>query len=1079
MLRPPPQTQALSSRTFRVPPLDGSLALPELYDWHAEHSPEHPVFKFAREDGITKTIYWPEVAHAVRVGAKLITQRTHSEVERDERPIVAILSHSDTIPYFVTAVSVMRAHCVVFPISPRNSPTAVAHLIQKVGVKHILVGQEQSMRDLSSAALNILESQYPSTPKPNLTPMPLYEDLFLSPTDPSVTLDDAPYINRGSETLCLILHSSGSTAFPKPIFWTQGRFAEMALIPWFGERDLTGVVWSLHTMPMYHGMGVLQLYWAPSCGLIVSAFEPKTPAPMPTPDGLFKAAKATDSDVIFCVPSIIEAWAQRPEYVKWLASRTGVLFGGGPLNKEAGDYMTSQGVSIFILYGSTEGGIMSPILPDKVGYDWEYFRIPDNVKSHMVPYGNNTYEFVMVLNHFCTLSVINTQVDGVPAYATSDLFAPHPTKPGYWKIFGRTDDQIMHNTGEKTNPGPLESMLNQDPHVLSSVMFGRGRFQAGILVDPKSEYRFDPSDEVKLAEFRNKIWPTVERMNAYAPQHSRLFKEMIIVAKPSKPFTYTAKSTARRQAVIADYEDEINAVYDKVEESTQSNIPPPAQWDVVSTTDFVRAVVNKVLRQTVNDDDDLFEHGCDSLQATWIRNSLLRALHDSVETDTRRIADNLVYDNPSVLRLASFISDLACGKDGTETSQAGRVDAMRAMLARYNKHFPLHRADDHNGHTAGDVVLVTGTTGSLGCHILARLANRHSVSRIFALNRTSRDKTPLRTRQEQALLQRGLSASILEDEKVVLLEGDLTAARLGLPEETYEKLRQVVTHIVHNAWRVDFNLSLSSFESNIKGLRSLIDLSLTTRQHKPARLIFLSSIGVYQNVQRNEVQSEALIEPDVAVSSGYTESKWVSEAMLLAAGEEAQLNALIVRVGQICGGADGAWNVNEWFPSMVQSSKKLGVFPIDDGVVSWIQPEVAANAIVDYIKGPATVRVVNLVHPRPCSWNILADAISVSLNIKLVSYQDWLSLLATQSQHMAKGKREEHELLRELRALKLLPFFQRLVPGSAASEAMGFPSLATTEAVAASPTLSDPSLRQLTPEDVHRWIARWKKAGLW
>lgn len=49
-------------------------------------------------------------------------------------------------------------------------------------------------------------------------------------------------------------------------------------------------------------------------------------------------------------------------------------------------------------------------------------------------------------------------------------------------------------------------MLNQDPHVLSSVMFGRGRFQAGILVDPKSEYRFDPSDEVRLAEFRNKIW---------------------------------------------------------------------------------------------------------------------------------------------------------------------------------------------------------------------------------------------------------------------------------------------------------------------------------------------------------------------------------------------------------------------------------------------------------------------------------------------------------------------------------------------------------------------------------------------
>ena len=45
--------------------------------------------------------------------------------------------------------------------------------------------------------------------------------------------------------------------------------------------------------------------------------------------------------------------------------------------------------------------------------------------------------------------VINTNIDGVDGYATSDIMTPHPTKPGFWKIFGRADDQIMHNTGEK------------------------------------------------------------------------------------------------------------------------------------------------------------------------------------------------------------------------------------------------------------------------------------------------------------------------------------------------------------------------------------------------------------------------------------------------------------------------------------------------------------------------------------------------------------------------------------------------------------------------------------------------------
>lgn len=76
-------------------------------------------------------------------------------------------------------------------------------------------------------------------------------------------------------------------------------------------------------------------------------------------------------------------------------------------------------------------------------------------------------------------------------------------------------------------------------------MFGRGRFQAGVLVDPKSNFKFDSSDKVKLADFRNLIWyvllisssadtsllflecrPTIEKMNMFAPQHSRLFKEV-------------------------------------------------------------------------------------------------------------------------------------------------------------------------------------------------------------------------------------------------------------------------------------------------------------------------------------------------------------------------------------------------------------------------------------------------------------------------------------------------------------------------------------------------------------------------
>lgn len=58
--------------------------------------------------------------------------------------------------------------------------------------------------------------------------------------------------------------------------------------------------------------------------------------------------------------------------------------------------------------------------------------------------------------------------------------------------------------------------MSQDPHVNSAVMFGRGKFNAGMLVDPAPGYGFDPSDPAKLKKFRDDIWlvpPAVRNLN--------------------------------------------------------------------------------------------------------------------------------------------------------------------------------------------------------------------------------------------------------------------------------------------------------------------------------------------------------------------------------------------------------------------------------------------------------------------------------------------------------------------------------------------------------------------------------------
>jgi hypothetical protein len=89
-----------------------------------------------------------------------------------------------------------------------------------------------------------------------------------------------------------------------------------------------------------------------------------------------------------------------------------------------------------------------------------------------------------------------------------------------------------------------------------------------------------------------------------------LVSQMILVSSPSKPFTYTAKGGARRQAVIADYEDGIDALYLAVV-GTEQGISAPVNWTQSDSLDFVRKMVVGVLKNPVDDEADLFLYGCD------------------------------------------------------------------------------------------------------------------------------------------------------------------------------------------------------------------------------------------------------------------------------------------------------------------------------------------------------------------------------------------------------------------------------------------------------------------------------------
>ena len=70
-------------------------------------------------------------------------------------------------------------------------------------------------------------------------------------------------------------------------------------------------------------------------------------------------------------------------------------------------------------------------------------------------------------------------------------------------------DFDTENPGMNVVPIPQEGVINASPLVGGAVMFGRGRTQCGILIEPAPEYAIDPNDPESLPEFRNKVWYVV------------------------------------------------------------------------------------------------------------------------------------------------------------------------------------------------------------------------------------------------------------------------------------------------------------------------------------------------------------------------------------------------------------------------------------------------------------------------------------------------------------------------------------------------------------------------------------------
>ena len=719
---------------------------------------------------------------------------------------------------------------------------------------------------------------------------------------------------------------------------------------------------------------------------------------------------------LFCPPTIFEQLAIESEGLEQEKSLDFLLYAGGPLSTTTGNLL-SQVTNVCQFYGSTETSAIQTLVP--LREDWASLEWHPSCRVDMQPSEDEAYE--MILHRDPKLQGVRSLSCNFPdieEWHTKDLFRPHPTKPNLWRFHGRTDDIIVLSNGEKFNPSPSEAIITGHQLLSGAVIVGLAKFQPALLVEARDGV--DIPTETVIEE----IWPTVEQANAQAPGHARVIRSMIAVANGSKRFERAGKGTVIRKMTAEKFAPELEALYSGNNPAGRGPILTAAN-DLSAIQNYAQASIKSSFRvPELKKDDDLYVLGLDSLQTVEI-SGILRA--GISESNISWLSAQTLYANPTIRKLSDFIykrlNQHGISGDENDDLQKSRIAQMASSVHKYTEGLPqvLSRKNQLLETKKLNVVL-TGSTGSLGLHILRSLLDDPNIKKIYCLNRSVNG----RERQEQGFANLGLKNN-LNPSRVKFIQADYGKGQLGISDAQFNELASSIDVIIHNAWKVDFNHALESFEpSHIQGVRNLIDLSIQSSRHP--HIVFISSIssvGNWKRIHQDEPVSETPIsDHHVAQEMGYGESKHVSECILNIASEKSGVPVSVLRVGQIAGpiSAAGVWNRDEWFPSLVKTSQSLGYLPNYLPDADWIPVDSLAASILDIVHFAAEtgkILTYNIVNPHSTPWTSLLDTVCKHMKpqTQVIELSEWIRMLEKIDRHSTLE-------LSEKPAVKILDFYR-------------------------------------------------------
>ncbi|KAI5917478.1 hypothetical protein F4810DRAFT_717670 [Camillea tinctor] len=557
-------------------------------------------------------------------------------------------------------------------------------------------------------------------------------------------------------------------------------------------------------------------------------------------------------------------------------------------------------------------------------------------------------------------------------YRTSDLFSPVEGESNWWIYRGRTDNWVRLANGLKIDLTDIEDTISSHSDIHRALA------------------------------------------NKGVPKIARIPKGLVLFTTQKKPFTRASKGTIQQieELYAAGEEELLTGGLSPLESSKPHDLIP-----------LLEAIFSQTLddkNSNIDANENLLSRGIDSLGVSVVLARLKAFLqkHNIGNDNLHLIRNKLIYTELTINRMAKALSAVLSDSETTvENTSQTQQKALDQLLETYENQLITLEGGDvisiDQSTQLEEIIVLTGSTGSLGSYILSTLLTRSNVRKVFCLNRSP----DAAERQQASFRSRGLPDLPVDDKRVVFLHTTLSEPKLGLSDDEYAVLINEATSIVHNAFSVNFLLSIESFEPQFQALINLLKLA-ANGQKKPA-MLFMSY------VRRNPLLSKD--QATDILRQGYAQAKYLCERLLETYALTAKGKTAILRVGQVCGplSGTGIWNVWEWAPSLVLSSKFLGIAPRSIGSlgIDWV-PVDKLGSIVSELLFTTSIRdsdhfaVYNVVSHITTLWEELLPVLQ-KVALETVPAEEWIRRLE-QSEEGAGGY-----LIDQNPAIKLTDFYKQ------------------------------------------------------